>query len=108
MTLYEIADLVEKIVPGAQHYFTSYRGRAYAYWEETRQLPLHADGVTAEEKWHFVLHYFATRDFDPKVAEITSALEQDDRVTVQYVPGGREDDQGRGGGLVHHIWDCEG
>ena len=102
MTLAEIAAMVSGVDPEARHYYATAPPRDYTYWEETRQLPLMADDVHAEEGWRFYVHRFTRAEEDPVTASLKAAFEADPRVAFSHTVDNEKDSE-----YIHHIFECE-
>lgn len=102
MTISEIRNTLVAVDPSISHYFSMGTGKPYTYWEETQRVPLMGDGGAAEEGWRFTVHRFARQENDSVAAGLLDALENDDRITVDYLV-----DYERETGYIHHIFDCE-
>lgn len=101
MTLTEIRDMLVAVDPDIKHYWSMSGADAYTYWEETRRLPLMADG-RHEEGWRFYVHRFTKAEDDPMVAQIFAALDSNDAVSVSHVVSYEADT-----GYIHHVFECE-
>lgn len=101
MTLKEIQDLLVSIDPDIRHYENKTKSKAYSVWEETRRLPMSADGEHLEG-WRFYVHRYTPYDPDMIAIRLFAILDSDVRVTVSHVVDYIEDT-----GTIHHIFECE-
>lgn len=105
MTLDQIKALVVQADPDAQHYWSSSTARNYTTWREYNQLDLIVDDKHVEG-WQFQIDRFTMLEHDPVVDVIRQLLNGTPEVSYQYLV----DFEGlpNAGGLIHHIFDCQG
>ena len=105
MTVQDIKALVIGADPDARHYWTESRNACFTVWREYRQLPYTANDKHVEA-WQFQIDRFTDTEFDPVVDAIRSALDNAPGVAYSYIV----DYEGtpKSGGLIHHIFDCQG
>lgn len=105
MTVREIRNLVISADENAQHYWTSRQSADYTVWREYRLLPHTSDDVHAEQ-WAFQIDRFCRAEFDPVAEQIRAVLDAAPGVSYSY----QVDFEGtpESGGLIHHIFDCQG
>lgn len=101
MTRAEIRAALIAVDPAIRHYRSMKASGNYTYWEETRLLNLCMDNHHAEG-WAFVVHRYTKDENDALAAQLFSALDNDDRITVIY-----QVDHEIETGYIHHIFDCE-
>ncbi len=100
MTLSDIQALLVAADPDIQHY-TSRKSGNYSVWRELHRLGTTADDEH-EEGWNFQVDRFTKTENDETALRIFTALDQDDRVAVNYQVDYEQDT-----GYIHHIFDCE-
>lgn len=105
MTIDEIRLLVISADENARHHWTSSDAKEYTIWSEYARSSFTANGLHSEG-WKFQIDRFTTLDDDPIVARIISALDAAEAVSYTHLV----DYEGtpKSGGLIHHIFDCEG
>lgn len=105
MTIHEIKSMVISADENAQHYWTSTHGRDYTVWKEYRMLPILTDDVH-DEHWAFQIDRFTAVEDDPIAERIRAVLDASPGVSYAYLV----DFEGtpESGGLIHHIFDCQG
>lgn len=105
MTVREIRNMIIKADPDAQHYWSSQRTPRYTVWREYDMLPLVADDLH-QEAWKFQIDRYTDIEFDPVAEAIRAALDAAPDVAYHYAVD-FEGTPGEGG-LIHHIFDCQG
>lgn len=105
MTVHEIRALIISADPDARHYWTSAGTRDYTVWREYELMPQTADDTHAEQ-WRFQIDRFTTVEFDEVAQRIRDVLDAAPGVAYSYMV----DYEGtpESGGLIHHIFDCQG
>lgn len=105
MTLDEIRNLVIRCDQTAEHYWSSSKDKAYTVWREYNRLPAYGDNQN-QEFWRFQIDRFTEIENDPVAAQILDTLSHTEGVAFEYHVD-FEGQMGRGG-LIHHIFDCQG